>query len=169
MHHQTHEEDFVTRRGFLFGSVAAAAAGAAPARLVPIDEAGFRKLVASAKGRVLLVDFWATWCEPCRAELPKLVELGNRYRASGLNLVTVSCDEPEQEAGALAFLEKQRAPLPAYIKRPKDDDAFINSIDVKWSGELPALFLYDRQGRRVRAFLGETDMASLEAAFKKLL
>lgn len=159
----------MTRRLFLAYGAIAAAALAQTARLAPLDEAAFQKLTASHKGSVVLLDFWATWCEPCRAEMPQLAALEGRYRARGFKLVTISCDEPEQEAGALEFLKKQRAPLPAYIKRAKDDDKFINSIDAKWSGELPALFLYDREGRKVKSFFGETDMAVLEATLRKLL
>jgi hypothetical protein len=56
-----------------------------------------------------------------------------------------------------------------YLKKSRDDNAFINGIDPKWSGALPASFLYDRQGRKVRSFFGEVEMAELEAAILKLL
>ncbi len=160
----------MTRRLLLLIQFAAlAVALAQPARLTPVDEAGYQKLAASGKGRVVLVDFWATWCDPCRAEMPQLVALESRYRDRGLTLVTISCDEPEQETGALEFLKKHRAPPPGYIKRPRDDDKFINAIDTKWSGQLPALFLYDRAGRKAQSFFGETDMTALEMAVRKLL
>lgn len=139
------------------------------ARLTPVDEAGYPKVVAAEKGKVVVVDFWATWCIPCRKEMPQLVSLESRLRGKGLKLITVSCDEPEQEAGALKFLADHRVPGPAYVKRAKDDDKFINSLDPKWSGALPALFVYDRQGRKVTSFIGETDMAALEKAIAKLL
>ncbi|MGE5569827.1 MAG: TlpA family protein disulfide reductase [Rhodospirillales bacterium] len=159
----------MTRRLLLIEAACAIAAAAQQPMLAPLDEAGFEKVKKSHAGSVLLVNFWATWCQPCRAEMPLLLKLEARYRSSGLKLVNISCDEPEQEAGALQFLKKQGAPLPAYIKRPRNDDTFINSIDPKWSGALPALFLYDRQGRKVKSFIGETDMASLHEALRKLL
>jgi hypothetical protein len=56
-----------------------------------------------------------------------------------------------------------------YLKQADDDDHFINAIDPKWSGALPALFLYDKSGHKVRSFIGETDMAALERAIQKLL
>ncbi len=56
--------------------------------------------------------------------------------------------------------------MPRYIRQTADDDHFINSIDSKWSGALPALFLFDRNVRRVKSFIGETDMPQLEAAVK---
>jgi thiol-disulfide isomerase/thioredoxin len=137
--------------------------------LLPLNEQTFRQMVASHRGQVLLVDFWATWCAPCREELPKLVGLATSYRQKGLNFLTVSCDEPEQQAEAAAFVQRQGAPAPYYIRRAKDDDQFINSIDTKWSGALPALFLFDRTGRQALSFIGETDMNQLEATIKKLL
>ena len=157
------------KAGILAGLALAAVCARGAAPLAAVDEAGYQRLIAQAKGRVVLVDFWATWCDPCRAEMPELVRLAARYQGRGLQLATVSCDEPEQEAGAVTFLRKNGAPTPHYVKRAANDDKFINAIDPKWSGALPALFLYDRQGRLVRSFIGETEMAALEAAVKRLL
>ena len=158
----------MTRRDWLSGLATTLALGklaAAPYILTPIDEGGFVKLVGSHKGRPLLIDFWATWCAPCREEMPKLVALHTRY-ARQLDLITISCDEPEAAAQAANFVAAQKAPMPRYIRQTADDDHFINSIDPKWSGALPALFLFDRSGRRVKSFIGETDMAQIEAAIK---
>jgi thiol-disulfide isomerase/thioredoxin len=142
---------------------------AAQPALVPVDEAGYRKLLAANQGKVLLVDFWATWCVPCRTEMPRLVKLEAALRNRGFRLLTVSADEPEQEAAARKFIQQQAAPLPAYLKRTQDDEKFINSVDPKWSGALPALFLYDRSGRKAASFVGETEIPTIEAAIRKLL
>lgn len=139
------------------------------AGLATVDEAGYQKLVASHKGSVLLVDFWATWCQPCRKEMPELALLEARLKAKGLRLVTISADEPEKESAARAFLAQSKFTGPAYLKRAKDDDHFINAIDPKWSGALPALFLYDRSGKKVASLVGESTMAEVEAAIKKVL
>ena len=142
------------------------AALAAP--LQPLDERVFGQIVTSHKGSILLVDFWATWCAPCREEMPQLVKLASRYRARGLKLVTVSCDEVEDEGKAAQFLAQSGVLGPAYKKRVADDEAFINFVDRKWSGALPALYLYDRSGRLARSFIGETDMSVLEEAIRKI-
>ena len=137
--------------------------------LTPVDEAGFQKLVASHKGKVVLYDFWATWCEPCRAELPQLIKLEAKLHSSGFELVTISADEPEQDADAAKALKKIGWSGPAYRKQAQNDEHFIDAVDRQWGGALPALFLYDRNGRKVRSFIGETDMGALEAAIRKVL
>jgi thiol-disulfide isomerase/thioredoxin len=159
----------VKRLAFAFLLTSAALWPAGPARLDPLDEAGFRQLLAASKGKVLLVNFWATWCAPCREEMPLLVKLEAAYRARGFRLVTVSADEPEDARQALEFLQKVGVPQPAYIKRAANDDKFITAVDAKWSGALPALFLYDKSGRKVRSFIGEADFKLLETEIRKLL
>ena len=126
-------------------------------------------MIAAHKGKVILYDFWATWCEPCRAELPKLIRLQAKLKERGFELITISADEPEQAAAAEKLLKKSGAPLPGFRKQAMNDDRFINAIDPKWSGALPALFLYDRNGRKVTSFIGETDIGAIESAIRKLL
>jgi thiol-disulfide isomerase/thioredoxin len=138
-------------------------------KLQRVDESAYQKLIASNKGRVILVDFWATWCKPCRAEMPELVKLESRLRAKGVKLITISADEPEKEAEAANSAAQLGVPTPAYIRRANDDDKFINFVDAKWSGALPALIIYDKSGRRVKSFIGETSMKDVEAAVLKLL
>ena len=137
--------------------------------LTPVDEASFQKLILANKGKVVLYDFWATWSEPCRAELPQLIGLRAKLKARGFELVTISADEPEQAADAEKLLRKSGAPLPVFRKQALNDDRFINAIDPKWSGALPALFLYDRNGRKVTSFIGETEISVIESAIQKLL
>jgi thiol-disulfide isomerase/thioredoxin len=157
----------VTRRQF--AALAGGLAGASASGLAPLDEKTYTRMVAEARGTVLLVDFWATWCEPCREELPLLAGMERKLGARGLRLVTISCDEPEDEQRASAFLKQAGVTGPAYVKRVKSDDAFIRWLDGQWSGALPALFLYDREGRRVKSVVGEAEIGALEGEVAKLL
>jgi thiol-disulfide isomerase/thioredoxin len=141
---------------------------AAPS-LQTINEAGYRDLLKGHRGSVLLVDFWATWCGPCREELPQLVALSAKLDRRRFQLVTVSSDEPEQATAAAKVLVANKTPEPFFIKNVEDDSRFINSVDPKWSGALPALFLYGRDGKLVRSFVGEVEMTEVEAAIRRLL
>jgi thiol-disulfide isomerase/thioredoxin len=143
---------------------------AAPvAKLMPVDEAAYPKTVAAAKGKVLLVNFWATWCAPCREEMPALVKLSAALKPKGLEMITISADEPEDEKAAVAFLNKAGVAGTAYIKRAKKDDTFIGMVDAKWQGALPAIVLYDKTGKKVKIWIGEADLKQVEAEAKKLL
>lgn len=143
---------------------------AAPAlKLIPLDEALYAKTVAAQKGKVVLVNFWATWCEPCRKEMPELVRIAKGMKGQGLELIAISADEPEDEKIAIDFLVKAGVGSPTYARRAKNDDKFINAIDPKWSGALPALILYDRSGKKVKSWIGESDLKVVQAEIKKLL
>jgi len=141
-----------------------------PARLTPVDQASYPKTIAAHHGKMLLVNFWATWCVPCRKEMPQLIQLSRKLAARGFDLVMISADEPEQQAAALKLLQDNRAAGAAYLLKTSDNDKFYPAVDAKWlSGELPALFLYDRSGKKVRSFFGETSIQDLEASITKLL
>jgi thiol-disulfide isomerase/thioredoxin len=139
------------------------------AALLPVDESGYQKLTAAHKGKVVLYNFWATYCVPCRAEMPELLKLRDRLQARGFELVLISADEPEQEASAEKLLKQRGFTGVSYRRQAKNDDAFVNALDPKWNGGLPASFLYDRNGKKVRSWIGQADIKELEAAIGKLL
>ena len=137
--------------------------------LLPLDEAGFQKLVDSHKGKVVLYQFWATWCVPCRAEMPQLVRLEAKLRAQGFELVTISADDADHDAAAEKIVKQLAMSGPLYREQAKDSDRFNGFVHKNWGGELPALFLYDKSGHEVRSFIGATEMNIIEGAVRKLL
>jgi len=151
--------------------LAGMAAGlAAQTKPMPVNQAEYPKLIAAHRGKVVLASFWATWCVPCRKEMPELVKLSQRLAPRGFDLVMISADEAAQEGAAAKVLKDNGVPGPFYLLKTPDNDKFYPTVDTGWdSGALPALFLYDRTGKRSRAFIGETSVKDLEAAITKLL
>jgi len=118
--------------------------------------------------RATLVNVWATWCGPCREEFPALVALADRRREDGLRVLLVSADFDDQAAEARAFLARHRAPGPWLLKSGPDME-FINGLDRRWSGALPATVVYDSHGTPVEFWEGGADSARFEAAVAPLL
>jgi len=154
---------------FVFGG--GSLSGEALTRLAgEIDAAGLREAVAREKGHVVLVNFWATWCVPCREEFPSLARLQERNRSAGLRVVGVSTDFENQRPAVEKFLAERRPPFPNYHrKKGGDDQDFIDAVDSRWGGELPFSVLYDRSGRKVRAFSGKLPVSAAEREIRKLL
>lgn len=138
-----------------------------------VDAAQLAALLKSVPNnkRPLLVNFWATWCVPCREEFPDLVKIDNEFRKRGLDFFTVSLDDREEVATTVpAFLGEMKAvQIPAYLLNAPEPADVINVIDKAWSGALPATFLFDRQGQVVFKHTGRINAAELSAAIKKAL
>jgi len=141
----------------------------APKGIVDLNEAAWEKVRAQQHGRVLLVDFWATWCDPCREEFPNLVRLHNAYRGRGLSVVAISMDEPESVPAVQRFLQSQGAKFGSYRQHFEDFEALVNSINPRWGGGIPATFLYDREGKLANSWEGATTYEEFESAVKPLL
>ena len=101
--------------------------------------------------------------------MPALGALEGRLGERGLALVTISVDEPEQRQAAGGFLAEAGIRAPAYIKNAAEDQAFIRSVSAEWSRAVPALFLYDREGRLRRAFVGESKIEDLERSVELMI
>ena len=145
----------------------------APPKVTEIDEAALKSLLDAGSGRArpLLVNFWATWCVPCREEFPDLVEIRGQYGPDTLDFVLVSLDDPSDIGKAVPeFLAEARATaFPSYLLNADDSDAAINLVDPTWSGELPATFLYDRSGALVFKHRGRVKPAELRDALDEAL
>ena len=125
----------------------------------------------SNKARPVLINFWATWCVPCREEFPDLVEIDAKYRPRGLDFFTVSVDELELiTTDVPAFLREMKATaIPAYLLNAPDPAAAIDTIDKTWTGALPATFLFDKSGKLGFKHTGRIKPAELNSAIEKLL
>ena len=114
----------------------------------PIDEAGLKKLIRERNGRILLLNIWATWCAPCVAEFPDLAKLSQAYDSTGVEVVAISADYPDEvDTKIIPFLKKMNVPFPVYVAQFKHQEDFINGVNRSWSGALPASLIYDSHGK----------------------
>ena len=108
--------------------------------------------------RPLLMNFWATWCDPCREEFPDLVKIDNDYRAKGLNFVAVSLDDiTDIKSVVPKFLNEMKATMPVVLLNVNDPEPAIKVVDATWDGQLPATFLYDREGKVIYKHFGKIE------------
>jgi thiol-disulfide isomerase/thioredoxin len=126
--------------------------------------------LSDAKGNVVLLNFWATWCVPCIEEFPDLLRIRSECASKGLDLVLVSIDDLKKtNTDVRRFLRKMDVSFPTYIKSARDDEAFINSVDPAWRGAIPATFIFDRQGKLVHSLIDAQTFEGLTGLLTPLL
>jgi thiol-disulfide isomerase/thioredoxin len=135
-----------------------------------LKPAELSKLKEDAKGKVLVVNFWATWCGPCVAEFPEFVALDEKYRASGVNIVGISADDvADLQSKVVPFVKSAKARFPVYVQDVDDPQEMIDRVAKEWSGALPATFVFDKQGTLVYKRLGIIDRNELVGEIQKAL
>jgi thiol-disulfide isomerase/thioredoxin len=133
----------------------------APALKV-VTTSGQPVTLANYKGYVLIIDFFASWCQPCVKSIPHLIDLNSRYGKQGLQVLGLSLDEDKDDL--VDFITPKRVNYPVALA---DED-----LQIKYGlRSIPTLVLIDKKGVVADVYLGLTDESSksLEAAIKKLL
>ncbi len=143
-------------------------AQAAQASLRDADAQAILGEIRRPGAKTVLVNVWATWCDPCRAEMPRLLRFFREHGDEGLRLVLVSADDESDRDKVVSFLASQGVDFATWMKRG-DDMTFINALDPKWSGALPASLLFDGRGRVQQRWYGEVSDNALKAAWNRLL
>jgi thiol-disulfide isomerase/thioredoxin len=116
--------------------------------------------LADGRGKVLLVNFWATWCPPCRMETPELVKLYERYKDEGFEIAGISLDE--NPSAVPAFVLRYRIPYPVLL--PGGDFDLASQIE-----SLPTSILLDRQGGVATVYHGAVSEGDLRGDVERLL
>ena len=129
--------------------------------LIPATGEEILRAVENANAEVVLVNAWATWCQPCVEEFPDIMALHQKYKDQGLKIIFISADFENQADDALAFLKTQGVDFPTYLKSGKDM-AFINTLDPHWAGALPATWVYDSNGTKRHFWEGKTSREVFE-------
>lgn len=115
----------------------------------------------STQSPLILINFWASWCEPCKEELPALKMLNDKYSAQGLKVILVSIDDVEEIAEARSFLAENQIQFPSFYKGTQPL-RFVSQIYPKWSGAVPATLLLDRDLKILDAWEGDKTLEEFE-------
>jgi thiol-disulfide isomerase/thioredoxin len=155
-------------KGAAVSPTPASAASANRPAVTQIDIAGLKKALTSA-GKPLLVNFWATWCDPCREEFPDLVNLDAEYKGK-IDFITISLDEVKEiNRDVPKFLSEMKAEMPAYLLKAEDDDAAIAAISKNFTGALPFTILFDSSGKETYVRQGKVKLETVREEIDKLL
>jgi len=125
--------------------------------------AGEKVRPADLRGKVVLVDFWATWCKPCIEGMPAMQKLHEKYGGKGLAMLGVSIDEKGAKVVA-PFVQKRKFTYPMFVDG--GDDPAWKSFGVR---SIPALFLIDKEGRIVKQWVGKPKEQEVEQAVAVLV
>lgn len=129
--------------------------------------ADLRTLLDSHRGKVVLVNFWATWCGPCIQEIPALMELREELDPSAFALVAVSLDDPADSPWLVAeFIETRFPEWSSYLSAEIEDYLLVEELDPYWPGVMPANYVIGADGSIAKTLLGGHSREQFEQAVR---
>ena len=137
---------------------------AEPVNVEMVSAEDLKKLRANSSGKVLLINFWATWCGPCLAEFPALEETWRMFRRRDFDLITISANYPDEKAGVLKTLQSQHASSRNLQFASDDTYALQAAFDAKWDAALPFTIVLAPGGKVIYQEQGEADIHAMRRA-----
>lgn len=152
------------------GTSCSGGSGGLPESFSIVNAEQLTDVLASQRGRVVVLNLWATWCDPCREEFPALIQLDENYRDAGVTVIGLSVDEPDEiESEVRPFIEQVNAGFTILVKDYGDPMHFINALSPRLSGALPETIVYGRDGGIVTILRGMHPYGVFEYAVQQAL
>jgi thiol-disulfide isomerase/thioredoxin len=129
--------------------------------ITDISGSELMSLIKKSQAELVIVNMWASWCEPCREEFPDLVRFRNTHLGKGIEFLFVSIDTRSEIGDVEKFLTENKVDFPTYIKKGTDR-GFIESVSKSWRGALPTTFIFNVQGKILEQYNGEVSFQELE-------
>jgi thiol-disulfide isomerase/thioredoxin len=153
----------------LFSSLNLIAQSSKNIKVEEIDKSKLEKLIKNRKGKVLLLNIWASWCPPCKKEFPDLVKLAEKYKNSKVEIVGLSVDDKDDlQTEVIPFLQKNNANFKIYIQNFKNIEELI-SFFPKWEGAIPLTVIFDKNGKEKKFIIGMRDFEFFDKAIQEVL
>ena len=153
----------------LFSSLNLIAQSSKNIKVEEIDKSKLEKLIKNRKGKVLLLNIWASWCMPCKKEFPDLVKLAEKYKNSKVEIVGLSVDDKSDlNSEVIPFLQKNNANFKIYIQNFKNIEELI-SFFPKWEGAIPLTVIFDKNGKEKKFIIGMRDFEFFDKAIQEVL
>lgn len=134
---------------------------AEPVKVDMVDADGLRKLRANDSQKVLLVNFWATWCGPCLTEMPDIVNTWRMFRRRDFDLVLVSANQPDERAGVMRILNQEHASNRNLLFGTSDTYGLQAAFEKSWQGGVPFTLVIAPGGKVLFEQQGEVDVLAL--------
>lgn len=128
------------------------------------------KAIKALQGKVVLVNFWATWHETSAAQYPAFLYLYDHYHLKGLEVISVATDPVDtREQRVIPFIQSYKTKFATYMKPDGDPEAFLKGIDTTWTGTLPRTYLIGRDGKIRQVYNARINPTPFEATIVRLL
>ena len=134
-----------------------------------IDAAGVAALLKNDSDKLRLINVWATWCGPCRAEMPELVRMNLQYRNRPFEMVTISVDDPDTHEEVQKVLGEYGASMRNFYFSSKDKNELVEALGEHWKGAIPFLLLIKPGGEIVMSHTGAADPLATRRAIVDIL
>jgi peroxiredoxin len=119
------------------------------------------------KGKAVILNFWGTWCPPCRAEIPDMIELQKQYGGEKFTFVGVTINERKGVEAVKEYMTKTGMNYPVLMEGEETFGKYTEFVPEKMRGAVPTTFVINSAGEIIDVFVGMKDKASFEAAIKK--